>query len=61
MRDETQDALRGWMSLPCLYAKREGQEEEKGEKGGGAGEGLRDETPYIVVGYLNFITFSTYF
>ena len=30
-------------------------------KGGGAGEGLRDEPPYIVVGYLNFITFSTYF
>ena len=25
-------------------------------KGGGGGEGLRDETPYIVVGYLNFIT-----
>ena len=70
-----QDVLRGWMSLPCLYAstsgRREGQEREEKEeeeegrgrrrKRGGGGEGLRDEPPYIVVGYLNFITFSTYF
>ena len=44
-----QDALRGWMSLPCLYAstseRREGQEKGKGgrrrrrRKRGGAGEG----------------------
>ena len=26
-----QDALRGWMSLPCLCAKREGQEKGKEE------------------------------
>ena len=43
--------------------KGEGQEKEKGRgrrKRGGAGEGLRDETPYIVVGHLDFITLHTF-